>query len=277
MLHSRINYTYRRMQEYLHSTKDLGSAARRRALGAAGRLFLGRVRPARIGADLFRRPGHPGRRPHQERSDLGIPLVGVGLYYDQGYFSQRLDIEGWQQEDYIDVDSRDAARCSRRSATDGQPVTVQHSKRAPAEIIARVWKVAVGRNTLLLLDSDVEGNQPEDRELTARLYGGDNRLRIRQELLLGVGGVRALQALGISPGVVHLNEGHSAFAALELVRQRMTEEGLRVEEAMRRVASQTVFTTHTPVPAGHDRFSARPDRRASWARCATRWAWPTTI
>ncbi len=123
-------------------------------------------------------------------------------------------------------------------------------------ILARVWRMAVGRNTLLLLDSNVEGNRPEDRELTSRLYGGDTRVRVRQELLLGVGGVRALAALGISPGVAHLNEGHSAFAALELIRQRMQAEGIDAIEAIRRVAPQVVFTTHTPVPAGHDRFSA---------------------
>src|SRR4029077_128269 len=114
----------------------------------------------------------------------------------------------------------------------------------------------VGRNALLLLDSNVDGNSLEDRELTARLYGGDNRVRIRQELLLGVGGMRALSALGISPGAVHLNEGHSAFAPLELVRQRMAAEGIDAAEAIRRVAPQVVFTTHTPVPAGHDRFPA---------------------
>ena len=113
----------------------------------------------------------------------------------------------------------------------------------------------MGRNTLLLLDSDVEGNRPEDRQLTARLYGGDDWMRIRQELLLGVGGVRALKALGISPSVAHLNEGHSAFAALELVRDRMATEGIGAEEGIRRVAPQIVFTTHTPVPAGHDRFT----------------------
>src|SRR6185503_3284935 len=112
------------------------------------------------------------------------------------------------------------------------------------------WRMAVGRSTLLLLDSDVEGNAPEDRQLTSRLYGGDHRVRIRQELLLGVGGVRALQALGIGPGVLHLNEGHSAFACLELIRQRMLKEGLDFEEARRRIARQIVFTTHTPVPAG---------------------------
>ena len=113
----------------------------------------------------------------------------------------------------------------------------------------------MGRSTLLLLDSDVEGNPPEDRELTARLYGGDERARIRQELLLGVGGARALRALGYTPGVAHLNEGHSAFAALEFARQRMEREGLSAHEALRVVASHVVFTTHTPVPAGHDRFS----------------------
>jgi starch phosphorylase len=163
-------------------------------------------------------------------SDLGIPLVGIGLYYSQGYFKQRLDMDGYQHEDYLDVDSR--------------------------ILVARVWKLAVGRNTVLLLDSDVEGNSPEDRTLTARLYGGDDRTRVRQELLLGVGGVRALKALGISPGVAHLNEGHSAFAGLELVRQRMLRERIDANEGIRRVSQQIVFTTHTPVPAGHDRFSS---------------------
>ena len=108
-------------------------------------------------------------------------------------------------------------------------------------INARVWQMAVGRNTLLLLDSDVPGNLPEDRELTARLYGGDQRVRIRQELLLGIGGVQALNALGIVPGVYHLNEGHSAFATLELVRSRMQREGVTAEEAARRVSTPRRF------------------------------------
>src|SRR5207249_8741154 len=120
------------------------------------------------------------------------------------------------------------------------PVRVSIETRT-GPISARVWQLLVGRNTLLLLDSNVDGNQPEDRELTARLYGGDHRVRIRQELLLGVGGVRALAALGISPGVVHLNEGHSAFAALELVRLRMMGEGIGAHDAVRRVAPQVVF------------------------------------
>src|SRR5437667_438815 len=119
---------------------------------------------------------------------------------------------------------------------------------------ARVWRLKVGRCDLLLLDSNVTGNAPEDRDLMSRLYGGDGHVRIRQELLLGVGGFRALKAMGITPGVLHLNEGHSAFAVLEAIRSRMNEEGVDFEEAARRVSRQVVFTTHTPVPAGHDRF-----------------------
>jgi starch phosphorylase len=136
----------------------------------------------------------------------------------------------------------------------GKPVQVKIETRSAA-LAARIWKLAVGRNVLLLLDTDVEGNRPEDRTLTARLYGGDDRLRIRQELLLGVGGVRALAALRINPGVLHLNEGHSAFAGLELIRQRMTAQGQTFAEALKQVAALTVFTTHTPVAAGHDRFA----------------------
>src|SRR5262249_45067702 len=136
----------------------------------------------------------------------------------------------------------------------GKPITIEIDTRT-GRLLARVWRIDVGRNMLLLLDSNVDGNSPEDRELTARLYGGDSRVRIRQELLLGVGGGKVLEVLGISPGVVHLNEGHSAFAALELIRRGMEIEGLDMSEALRRVAAQVVFTTHTPVPAGHDRFS----------------------
>src|SRR5204862_545421 len=120
----------------------------------------------------------------------------------------------------------------------------------------KVWRVKVGRCDLLLLDTNVDGNEPEDRELTLRLYGGDGRVRIRQELLLGVGGYRALRAMGITPGVLHMNEGHSAFAVLEAVRARMEEEGTSFGQATSAVSREVVFTTHTPVPAGHDRFDA---------------------
>ncbi len=254
VLHGRINYTYRRMQEYLASEKTWGARN-------AGVLWARPV--AYFSAEFGLHESVPiysgglgilAGDHIKSASDLNIPLVGIGLCYNQGYFRQRLDLDGWQQEDYIDVDY---TKLPLRQAIgkDGQPVSVRLQTRS-GNVVARVWQLAVGRNTLFLLDSDVEGNPPEDRELTSRLYGGDERVRIRQELLLGVGGMRALSALGIVPGVIHLNEGHSAFAALELMRQRMMAEGLSMEEAKRRVAVQTVFTTHTPVPAGHDRFSA---------------------
>ena len=187
-------------------------------------------------------------------SDLDVPLVGVGLFYGQGYFRQRLDAAGWQREEYADVD---LARLPLEPAlgADGHPVMLE-IETGDGMLHARVWRAAVGRRTLLLLDSDVEDNTPEDRGLTARLYGGDVRVRIRQELLLGIGGVRALHALGIVPGVLHLNEGHSAFAVLEMARRRIEREGVDFEQAIRRVGRRTVFTTHTPVAAGHDRFEA---------------------
>jgi len=253
-LHSRINYAYRRMKEYLSSKSTWGARY-------AGVLW---ARPVAYFSAEFglheSLPIYSGglgilAGDHlKSSSDLGIPLVGVGLFYTEGYFRQRLDLEGWQQEDYIDVDSR-LLPIQPAISTEGAPVIVAIETQT-GTISARVWRVSVGRNTLLLLDSDVEGNLPEDRELTARLYGGDDRVRIRQELLLGIGGVRALKALGISPGVAHLNEGHSAFAGLEMIRQRMVTEGIDAEEARRRLASHVVFTTHTPVPAGHDRFSS---------------------
>ena len=251
-LHGRINQAYRRLQEYLTSKHTWG-ARQASVLGARPVAYLSAEFGLHESIPIY--SGGLGilAGDHlKSASDLGIPLVGVGLYYDQGYFRQRLDGEGWQREEYVDVDHR---LLPMEPAThDGVPITVEIETRT-GSIVARVWRIAVGRNTLLLLDSNVDGNSPEDRQLTARLYGGDQRIRIRQELLLGVGGVRALAALGISPGVVHLNEGHSAFASLELVRRRMDAEGIGAVEAMRRVASQVVFTTHTPVPAGHDRFA----------------------
>jgi len=252
-LHGRINYAYRRLEEYLGSRDTWGErhagVLRTRPVAYFSAEFgLHESLPIYSGGLGILSGDHI-----KAASDLGIPLVGVGLYYDQGYFRQRLDHEMCQQEEYLDVD---AATLPIRPATtpDGRTVTVTVETRT-GPISARVWTVPVGRSTLLLLDSDVEGNPPEDRELTARLYGGDERARIRQELLLGVGGARALRALGYTPGVAHLNEGHSAFAALEFGRQRMEREGLSAQEALRLVASHIVFTTHTPVPAGHDRFS----------------------
>jgi len=251
-LHGRITYVYRRMQEYLRS---------RHTWGSQHASFLGARPVAYFSAEFGLHESIPiysgglgilAGDHLKSASDLGIPLVGVGLYYDQGYFRQRLDPDGWQHEDYIDVDEQ--LLPMQPAFRDNAPLIVQIDTRT-GRLVARVWRIDVGRNVLLLLDSNVEGNSPEDRQLTSRLYGGDRRVRIRQELLLGIGGVRALAALGISPGVAHLNEGHSAFAALELVRCRMDAEGLDIADAWRRIAAQVVFTTHTPVPAGHDRFA----------------------
>jgi starch phosphorylase len=254
VLRSQVHYAYRRLQEYLRSETTWGATH-------AGAL---RVRPVAYFSAEFglheALPIYSGglgvlAGDHvKSASDLGVPLVGVGLFYSQGYFLQRLDREGWQREESLTADVRSLPLAPALGPGD-QPLAVRVETRK-GSIAARIWKLQVGRSLVLLLDSDVEGNQAEDRKLTAHLYGGDNRARIRQELLLGVGGVRALRAVGIDPGVLHLNEGHSAFAPLELVRERMAGEGLGFDAALRQVASQTVFTTHTPIPAGHDRFSA---------------------
>jgi starch phosphorylase len=252
VLHGRINYAYRRMQEYLQADRTWGAAnagvLRPRPVGYFSAEFgLHESLPVYSGGLGVLAGDHI-----KSASDLGIPLVGVGLFYAQGYFRQRLDSNGWQQEEYQMTDVNQLAR-EPAIGKSGGPVTVQVETRGGA-IRAKVWRAKVGRCDLLLLDSDVEGNTPEDRELTSRLYGGDRRVRIRQELLLGVGGFRALKALAITPGVLHLNEGHSGFAVLEAIRGRMQEEGSNFDQAASHVAREVVFTTHTPVPAGHDRF-----------------------
>lgn len=253
VLHGRINYAYRRLQEYLKSDSTWGGT-HAGVLGArpvayfSAEFGIHESLPTYSGGLGVLAGDHI-----KSASDLGIPLVGVGLFYNQGYFRQRLDTSGWQEEEYLSVDVRELPVEPAVNA-EGQLVIIEIETRS-STIKARIWKVAVGRTTLLLLDSDVEGNAPDDRMLTSRLYGGDDRTRIRQELLLGVGGLRALGALGIQPSVMHLNEGHSAFALLEATRQRMSDEGLEFEDALRAVARETVFTTHTPVPAGHDRFN----------------------
>ena len=187
-------------------------------------------------------------------SDLGLSLTGVGLFYRRGFFLQRLRLDGWQEESYHD---NDPATLPIRPALDreGQPVVV-HLQFPGRDLAARVWHVQVGRTALYLLDSDVESNTPQDRQITDHLYGGDRDTRIRQELLLGIGGLRALDALGLRPEVCHLNEGHSAFLTLERIRQLMTEHGLSFAEARAAASAGLVFTTHTPVPAGHDAFDA---------------------
>ncbi len=252
-LHSRINYVYRRQQEYLRADKTWGSAnagvLRPRPIAYFSAEFgLHESLPIYSGGLGVLAGDHI-----KSASDLGIPLVGIGLFYGQGYFLQRLDVKGWQHEEYLQTDVNQLPMQPAIGAN-GLPVEIQIATRSGA-IRAKVWHVKVGRCDLLLLDSNVEGNAPEDRETTSRLYGGDARTRIRQELLLGIGGFRALRAMGIRPGVLHLNEGHSGFAVFEAIRDRMEEEGLNFMRAASLIPREVVFTTHTPVPAGHDRFS----------------------
>ncbi len=252
VLHSRINYAYRRQQEYLQADRTWGathaSVLRPRPVAYFSAEFgLHESVPIYSGGLGVLSGDHI-----KSASDLDIPLVGIGLYYGQGYFRQHLDRTGWQHEDYLRTDLNQLPM-TPAIGTDGKPITVEIETRGGL-IRAKVWRMKVGRCDLLLLDSNVDGNAPEDRELTSRLYGGDGRVRIRQELLLGVGGYRALRAAGITPGVLHLNEGHSGFAVLEAIRTRMEEEGIGFDQAVPHVRREVVFTTHTPVPAGHDRF-----------------------
>ena len=254
MLHSRINYAYRRQRQYLRAEHTWGGT------------HAGVLRPhpvAYFSAEFGIHESLPvysgglgvlAGDHIKSASDLDIPLVGIGLFYGQGYFRQRLDRNGWQQEEYLATDVNQLPM-EPAIGKDGLPVSVQIHTRG-ATLRAKVWRLRVGRRDLLLLDSNVEGNTPEDRELTSRLYGGDGRVRIRQELLLGVGGYRALRQMGITPGVLHLNEGHSAFGVLEAIRSCMEDEGIDFHRAVARVSREVVFTTHTPVPAGHDRFDA---------------------
>ena len=189
---------------------------------------------------------------NKEASDLGLPFVGVGFLYEQGYFRQRLDHSGWQESIYPLLNPNEVAlRPAHRE--DGAPVEITMNV-GERQIQLRVWEVLVGRVHLYPTDANVDGTAPWERELTARLYGGDREMRLQQEILLGIGGVRILRSLGIKPCVWHINEGHSAFMLLERLREYV-EQGLSFDEAVKRVRAGTVFTTHTPVPAGHDTFS----------------------
>ncbi len=185
-------------------------------------------------------------------SDLGLPLVGMGLAYQTGYFRQYLNHDGWQMEEYSVNDFHNMSM-QLEVDDDGHEVTIE--VHYPGRVVtARVWRVQVGRNPLFLLDTNLPGNRPEDRELTSTLYGGDHDMRIRQEILLGIGGLRALIKLGLEPSMCHLNEGHSAFLALERINLLMKNKGLNYDTAFEMVRATNVFTTHTPVPAGNDHF-----------------------
>lgn len=255
VLHSSINKAYMSFQDYLTTSQTWGDQQAQ---------LLGYRPVAYFSAEFGM---HESLRIYsgglgvlagdhlKSASDLDIPLVAVGLFYHQGYFSQSIDQTGWQKETYqvVDPETVPMTLCVDPQTQERLLISVQTRT---GEIHAQVFELNVGRIRLFLLDSDIPENDEADRQLTARLYGGDHRTRIRQELILGVGGVRALSALGIKPRVIHMNEGHSAFAGLEVINQRMHNDGMHFDDALREVAPAGVFTTHTPVAAGHDRFDS---------------------
>lgn len=186
-------------------------------------------------------------------SDMGIPMVGVGLQYQKGYFRQYLNIDGWQQEAYVANDFYNMPTEMMRDK-EGKPITI-NVYYAGEKVYAQIWQVKVGRAKLYLLDTNVQENSPSARLITSTLYGGDVEMRIRQEIMLGIGGLRALQAMGIEPAVCHMNEGHAAFMALERIRQLVVDKKMNFYEAMEATKAGNIFTIHTPVKAGNDEFS----------------------
>ena len=187
----------------------------------------------------------------KEAGDLGVPLIGVGFMYPQGYFHQHLSAEGWQEESYEKINWADAP-IEPALTPDGKPC-ITAVPLGDRSVLVAVWQVRMGRVKLYLLDTDLEENAPWDRELSARLYGGDRETRIQQEIILGIGGVRVLKALGCEPGVFHLNEGHAGFVVLQRIRD-LIDRGSSFDAALDEIHQTTMFTTHTPVPAGHDAF-----------------------
>jgi starch phosphorylase len=191
-------------------------------------------------------------------SDLGLPLAGVGLLYSRGYGRQYLNADGWQQEEYPENDWYTSPVTLERDKA-GKPREISLNL-AGVDVRVRIWRVDVGRIPLYLLDTNFDANPPEHRGITAQLYGGDRENRLRQEIVLGIGGVRALRAMGVRPAVFHINEGHSALLVLERIRELVGEGKLSFHEAREAVWASNVFTTHTPVPAGNERF----DRDLAW-------------
>ena len=264
VLYSRIHHAYRQLKAYLSGYSETWSATNAGVLGAKPVAYFSAEFGIHESVPIYSGGLGVLSGDHiKSASGLGIPLVAVGLFYDQGYFKQQLNDEGYQTEDYVDTKVENLP-VQQAFDVEGKPLTVCIDTRE-GKLLAQVWLMHVGRVRLYLLDCDVEGNRPEDRELTSRLYGGDERTRIRQELVLGVGGVRALQALGITPGVFHLNEGHSAFAPLEVIRQRMDEDGHTFDDALREVARATVFTDSYARASRPRSLRCGIGRGASWS------------
>ncbi len=251
-VNTRILYAHRRLNEYLDSAGPLGGlkAGKLNAFPVAyfsAEFGIHECLPIYSGGLGILAGDHL-----KASSDMGVPLVGVGLLYANGYFHQWIDKEGLQQERY-EANVIDSLPVRPAHTPEGKPVkfTIEMPNQ-PLHV--RAWEVAVGRVRLFLMDTDVPENNEEDRRLTDRLYGGDEEKRLRQEMVLGIGGLRALRMAGIRPQVLHLNEGHCAFAVLERARERVEEDGFDFHRAWVQTIRQTCFTTHTPVPAGHDRF-----------------------
>ncbi len=188
----------------------------------------------------------------KEASDLGLPLIGVGFMYPKGYFRQRISSDGWQEEAYDELNFEETP-ITRVTCSNGKALIVEVPLDSKTVYVA-VWQVNVGRVKLYLLDTNVEQNTPADRQLSANLYAGDRELRLQQEIILGIGGVRALRALKIEPITWHANEGHVGFMMIERIREHL-KAGIDFKEAVNKVRASTIFTTHTPVPAGTDTFS----------------------
>jgi glycogen phosphorylase len=248
VLHARIHGAYRRWQEYMHSDQTWGDT-HAAVLGHRPAAYFS----AEFGIHESLRVYSGGlgvlAGDHlKSASDLGIPLVAIGLFYEEGYFKQTVSPAGWQEETYPHSDPQDLPMRVALD-TEGKPIVVSVQTRSET-IHARVWRVDVGRIALYLMDTNVPQNTEATQRLTSRLYGGDEKIRIRQEMVLGVGGMKALIAMGIWPRVIHMNEGHSAFAPLEMIRRRMKDDGLSFDDALRETATIGVFTTHTPVAAG---------------------------
>jgi starch phosphorylase len=185
-------------------------------------------------------------------SDMGLPLVGIGLLYRQGYFKQLLNADGFQQESYPENDWYNMP-VELKTGKNSEPIKITVDL-AGRQAAAQIWEVKVGRSSLYLLDTNIPENAPDIRNISSALYGGDKETRIQQEILLGIGGIRALRAMGINPAACHMNEGHSAFLGLERIRELMVEKHFTFDEAREAIWPTNIFTTHTPVPAGNERF-----------------------
>lgn len=251
-LHTRIDMAFRRLKKYV-SERPMWARQNAGVLGSRPVAYFSLEFGLHESVPIYSGGLGVLAGDHvKSASGLGVPLVAIGLFYDQGYFKQLIDETGGQAENYVDT-KVEYLPFEPALDADGNKIIVEVETKT-GTIYAKVRRLRVGRVDLYLLDTDLEANSQEDRELTSRLYGGNKRTRIRQEIVCGVGGVKALRALGISPGVYHLNEGHNSFATLEAVRQKMEDCGMTFEAAVADVAQQTVFTTHTPVEAGHDYF-----------------------